>query len=243
MANLNSKVIDKINKLLALGNNSAASPNERETALRQAYSLLAKHNLDMADLKEADERGKLAVLAKKHLWAVRLAGNIANLFFCEYVTGSGNANYSYHIFIGKEANAKVAIALFSYLVKSMMSEARSFVKKNQIDNSPYKAEMDFLKGASIAIGETAKRLREEKERENKEQQYSSQGTSLVLADYYKQEQEANNNWIDENMKVKTRNLKMKTSGSLATIRGYDYGSKVNLNTGLPDNSDKNVALS
>jgi len=51
MSNLNAKVIDKINKLLALGNNAAAAQNERETALRQAYSLLAKHNLEMNDLK------------------------------------------------------------------------------------------------------------------------------------------------------------------------------------------------
>jgi len=43
--------LDKIKKLLALAQDPAASPNEAETASRQAAALMAKHNLDLADLE------------------------------------------------------------------------------------------------------------------------------------------------------------------------------------------------
>ena len=43
--------LDKIKKLLALAQDPGASPQEAETASRQAASLMAKHNLDMADLE------------------------------------------------------------------------------------------------------------------------------------------------------------------------------------------------
>lgn len=242
MSNLNAKVIDKINKLLALGNNAAAAQNERETALRQAYSLLAKHNLEMNDLKAKDDRIQTAVLAKRHLWAIRLASSIAELFFCEYVTGKGNANYSYHIFVGREANTTVASSLFLYLSKSLLKEARYHVKKNNISYEPYKAEMDFLKGASMAIAINARTLREEKEKESMQESANSTGTSLVLASYYDQEREANAQWVSDNMQVKERSLKTDVELNANTLNGFQHGKKVNLTTGLTDQSMERAML-
>ena len=42
-------IIEKIRKLLALANGTGAADQERESALRMAHALLAKHNLSMSD--------------------------------------------------------------------------------------------------------------------------------------------------------------------------------------------------
>lgn len=43
-------ILEKVKKLLALAGNAGATEGERDNALRMAHGLLAKHNLDMADL-------------------------------------------------------------------------------------------------------------------------------------------------------------------------------------------------
>ena len=52
----NERMMDKIRKLLALAQDPSAAPNEAETASRQAAALMAKHDLDMSDLSEAEMR-------------------------------------------------------------------------------------------------------------------------------------------------------------------------------------------
>lgn len=47
---------DKIRKLLALAADPSAAPQEAETAARQAAALMAKHDIDLADLEEAELR-------------------------------------------------------------------------------------------------------------------------------------------------------------------------------------------
>ena len=48
------RIQDKIRKLLALAADPSAAPNEAETAGRQAASLMAKHEIELADLTEAE---------------------------------------------------------------------------------------------------------------------------------------------------------------------------------------------
>lgn len=45
------KIINRVKKMMALANDSAASDGERENALRMSYALMAKHNLDMTDVQ------------------------------------------------------------------------------------------------------------------------------------------------------------------------------------------------
>ena len=50
----NDRVIEKVKKLLALASDPSAAPNEAETASRQAASLMAKYNIDLAALSQAE---------------------------------------------------------------------------------------------------------------------------------------------------------------------------------------------
>lgn len=53
------RIADKVRKLLALASDPGAAPNEAETAARQAAALMAKHQLDEADLQLSGAAGKL----------------------------------------------------------------------------------------------------------------------------------------------------------------------------------------
>lgn len=53
------RIADKVRKLLALASDPGAAPNEAETAARQAAALMAKHQLDEADLQLSGTGGKL----------------------------------------------------------------------------------------------------------------------------------------------------------------------------------------
>lgn len=48
------RIIGKIKKLLALASDPGAAPNEAATASRQAAALMAKHNLDLESLTQAE---------------------------------------------------------------------------------------------------------------------------------------------------------------------------------------------
>lgn len=50
----NDRIIEKVKKLLALASDPSAAPNEAEIASRQAASLMAKYNLDLASLSQAE---------------------------------------------------------------------------------------------------------------------------------------------------------------------------------------------
>lgn len=50
----NERIIEKVKKLLALAQDPGAAPNEAETASRQAASLMAKYNIDLAALSQAE---------------------------------------------------------------------------------------------------------------------------------------------------------------------------------------------
>ena len=48
-------IIEKIKKLLALAADSGATEGERDNAIRMAHGLLAKHNLDMAQVTASQQ--------------------------------------------------------------------------------------------------------------------------------------------------------------------------------------------
>lgn len=50
----NDRIIDRVRKLLALAQDPSAAPNEADTAGRMAASLMAKYNLDLAALTDAE---------------------------------------------------------------------------------------------------------------------------------------------------------------------------------------------
>lgn len=129
------KIVNRIKKMMALANDPAASDGERENALRMSYALLAKYNLDMADVQgqptgpQEARRGQAAEFYGRP-WAVSVAAAVGDLFFCKYYYRSSGKNTAIHTFVGKESNALSAVEVAESLVRSIYQEATRKMRRD-----------------------------------------------------------------------------------------------------------------
>ena len=218
------KILDKVKKLLALANNSAATDGERDNALRMAHGLLAKHNLSMEDAQEHEAmegREKQYIETFHMTWAKHVCNNIAKLFFCSYYVGQKlNATKGKHYFVGKQSNAITATLISTYVINSILKECRNNWKHNLAPES-----------RSFCIG-AADRLRERVAEMIKDANVAggTEGTSIILHNLYKSEADANKLFLENSgtslVNVKSRDTKVNSAHYDA---GQQFGDRINLN--------------
>jgi hypothetical protein len=252
MNNVNKEVVEKIKKLLDRANCDASSETERETAMRMAYSIMAKHNMTMESLsEESNPRTRVRKETHGMAWARQIANSVGQLFFCRYVYSNAygigkngwtvkKINIAEHSFIGKESNAITASELAAYLINSTFREG-SRRMKIEGGERPYAWRMDFCKGVEDELIRRCYKLRAEQEAE---QPAASTGTSIVLADLYKQEFDANRDWIQNNIgKLGKGGRGSQGIGNAEAYgSGREYGKKLPLSAGLTDSSKSNLRL-
>lgn len=217
------KALDRVKKMLALGNNEGATEAERETALRMAYNLLAKHNLTVADLPQdqVEAREEQHVVLNAAPWARSLAHSVAKLFFCNYYfmhTGR-SGRYSHH-FIGKQSNTSTALYMAQYLIQAVQREA---AKRYGSATSPH--------GRSFCVGTVSSIRTRVNALVTQAPDDAAPGTALVLANMHKSEAVENDKWLAlQGTTLKT--TKARADNALragAFYDGKDYGKTVSLN--------------
>lgn len=221
----NDRTIDKIRKLLAMGNDERGNEQERETALRQAHALLVKHNLTIADVgssapqeQREERKTKLSVFP----WARGIAHSMAQLFFCTYYFQRGAGKLATHAFIGKQSNAITAQEMAEYVVGSVFKELR---KRFGSETSP--EARSFAVGVEASIRQRCATLRREAEAAS---QPSSDGRALVLASVYASEKAANEAWMAEHVgKLKFQADRTKGVLGNAYAAGKAHGASISLN--------------
>lgn len=221
--NIENKVLERVKKMIALGNDAAATEAERETALRMAYNLLAKYNLSLSDLpedgsNEARERQDVVISADR--WARSLAQAVAKLFFCKYFySQTGTSGKDKHCFVGRQSNVITARYMSEFLIKSVKRESTSRYKS---PTSPH--------GRSFCVG-TVDSIRKRVEEMLKQDTESTPGTALVLVTLHQREADANSKWLEqEGLSLTTS--KSRADNSLrvgAFYDGREYGKTVSLN--------------
>jgi hypothetical protein len=218
-----TKVVSKIRKLLALANDGRGNEQERETALRQAHSLLAAHNLEMHDIGDAapqEKRDRAYAEYYGRPWARTASAAIAKLFFCAYLyrPNSNANNVCVQTFIGKESNVQTAIAMAQYIVESIRKEAR-VQGKGQGDAW----QRSFCLGAAHKIYARVEKMIAEA---TKPAAVESNSRALVLASLYQTEAAANALMVGPTRTG--RSGKQSTSWE-ARAAGAAYGETVSLN--------------
>lgn len=180
-------VIERVRKLMALANDAGAAEGERDNALRMAHNLLAKYNLDLAEVGEKDRTEPRDVHSREYYgrpWARIASRAIARLFFCEYLyMASGDAKQTKHYFIGRESNAVTAMMMAEFVVSSIAKEGK---RRNSREGTGANAwYRSFCTGAAYRLVARVNEMIRETPLE------ATPGTALVLASLYQQESHAN----------------------------------------------------
>jgi hypothetical protein len=127
---IDDKIIDRIKKLMALGENN---PNEHEAkiAMERAHRLLAKYNLSLADLPQDKlDRDDPYVRMDERYGAMKgpvagrvIAAAIAKLYFCKmFYVHLGNKGDLYS-FVGRTTNVEIAKTVSRYVISALHGEA------------------------------------------------------------------------------------------------------------------------
>lgn len=111
-----NKLIDKVQKLLALAGNNP-SEEEAKAAAMKAQEMIAKYNLDLSSLS-AEEKLQYKLLKAEHPnnngYRGALASIVAPNFRCKAVY-LGNQVH----FFGREGDVDTCVSVFNYLYKTM----------------------------------------------------------------------------------------------------------------------------
>ena len=164
------KVKDRIRKLLNMANDTS-SPNEAAIAAERARKLMAKHQLDNADIvmEELDDPDQLIYCEtgksyrKMPGWMQSLAVSVARasdcqvkLAFSSETTAKGRAKYQLR-FEGYKPDVELSEWLFNYLCKQIDQQADAEKKLNQrfpadsYRESPQRYMSSFRDGMSSGI--------------------------------------------------------------------------------------------
>lgn len=109
------KAIEIVRKLLAVVNDKGASEGESMTAALKAQEIMAKYNINLADVEDRSESEEIVDfgidVGKGNKWKYQLAVVIANNFCCKtYFCGSQMI-----FFYGYKKHAEVAKEVFTFL--------------------------------------------------------------------------------------------------------------------------------
>ena len=216
-------ILEKVKKMLAIANDSGATEGERDNALRMAHGMLAKHNLDMADLHQHTQqegREEYTNATFGMLWCRNTSAAIAKLFFCKYYFGKKiNGTKIEHHFVGKASNAATAAMMSEYVIASILKECRSRWGHNLAPES-----RSFSMGAAAKIRERVEMMIYEAKPEG------SNSTSLVVVELYKTEEDANMAFIKAAGTTLVTKASRKTTVNMkAYSAGKEYGNGIGLN--------------
>lgn len=148
------KVIDKIQKLLALAEDKS-SASESQAAMLKAQKLMAKHSLTAADVNShLDVESKVIIRPMQEYkrlpwWHKCLAFIIAKNFKCRSITTrSHKFQLSYIQFVGHPEDIEICASVYDFAVRQITFFAEYYNKKwkHQIGYRGVSVKNDYIAG-------------------------------------------------------------------------------------------------
>lgn len=235
MTSHESKILNRVRKMLRLARDAGASEGERDNAMRMIHSTLAKYNLDMSavdatdsDSEESRKNHSADFLGKP--WCLRIAQALGRLYFCHYYyqTLGGNkgpAQKARHVFVGRTSNVVTAQEMAQFVVETVNREAQRYQRNLGGSYGDYRA---FAQGAAERIRQRVHELIEESSTKGVVTA-EAPGTALVLASLYQRETDANKKYLEvHKIKLDDGRAQNFAEGSQARAAGRQFGSTVSL---------------
>lgn len=230
------KILERVQKMMRLANDSAASEGERDNALRMAHATLAKYNLhmayeDVAKKPAGEKRVDGTVALREYAWMRGVGLAVGMLFFTKFFLTPTHKKHALYCFVGKESNVYTSIEMCKYLLSSINREAsRRAVAAGETPKGNY--WRSFCKGAVAKLYSRCAEIRANAEK--MESTKASTGTSLTLASVYRTEMQANDEYLAaQNLKLKDGKQRQRPAGA-GYMEGARYADGIGLHTQLPE---------
>jgi hypothetical protein len=237
------KVLAKVQKLLARANDERNdSDNERETAMRQANALLAKHGLSMAEMDAFEEKetfgpkGKLEIKDYgRAVWKRIVLNQIAKLNGCMVITstkwdydGDRPRRVKMIYVIGRAVRATVTRQMADYVIESIEREGKR-VRRNEYPSVNGRTFMtNFGTGASQGVARQVKDILAAQREGQIGDQQVSRDQALVVVNQHRQAMEEAMATIKQ-LFGKTRSSSYYGGQGSGSAEGRAYGKSINLN--------------
>lgn len=214
MTEPNTKILERISKLLAVNVARGATEAEAAIAAEHVQRMLQEHNLSLSTVEQAQGDGYESTIKREKVntglramykYQRDLMGAVADSNFClhkivEVKTprrSEGPDRMSQqHVLVGREVNVKASTMLYDYLIVAV---------KRAATDAGYTEGKDgryFMEGAVSRLTERLAARRRERERESAANAAQAQakgngtGKELVLADVYGSELDQNNDVLN-----------------------------------------------
>jgi len=219
--NIDQSIIEKINKLLALGQ----SPNEHEAklAMMNAQKLLTKHNLSMCDIKTKEntinikERILNLESTRVATWKSALLNSICLNNYCTLLISTGYRREKSFKIIGDEINIQVVLNMYEYLYEAV----ERITKKSDTKGATEKNS--FRLGMINGINEQFDAIKREMEQHGVDEEC----TALMVVDYEKKNKTAIAKFL-ESYSIRRSSAKGSRIDGNAYSKGRAEGQKVSL---------------
>jgi hypothetical protein len=154
MEKQDSKIMDKIRKLLSLGENNK-NENEAQAAILKAQELMAEHGIDVvsADEQKIDYAEERCEHRGNREFRKRLSSVIAANFRCKNYFLGGQV-----IFFGRSGDAKIAREVFEYAYSFAYKESNRVLAQTRREGCPGEGVINsyavgFIQGLKEKLGE------------------------------------------------------------------------------------------
>lgn len=192
---VSSSILIKIQKLLLLSNDKAATESEAKSAALAAQKLLAKYNLDMDTVNVANDEKEIVETRvasseyKNYAWAPKLANVLSKNYCCKFWVITSRNTITSLVFYGFKGHTEVAKSVFNYLFNVgnnlALAYCREYSKKYGHSRGVYNSYvMGFLAGIKAILDEQCTALKivipEEVEEGYKEHQFARYKTRMNI---------------------------------------------------------------
>lgn len=222
--NIDSGIISKIQKLLALGQSS--NKHEAELAIANANKLLTKYNLSLFDVQNQNGMNMQATQKDIQLgsrvasWKKNLIAILCEYNYCTSIIRRQGNGENFFIIVGAEVNIMTVLNMYAYLIETIdrltaKSNTKGVTEKNSF-------RMGMVHGINMKLEETKHTIIENG--------IDEECTALMVIDVEKRNKEMIQNYLSENFqRLSTAKQSRSNIDGRAFLEGVSAGRNVNLN--------------